>query len=257
MSRFFDKNQFYPQNFFYETDNKISIETVLFQLSEEAYSLSPECFDAETRYFIFKFRYHPPYTKISEFPEMKRLQTEAISKTRFKEEYNGFIAIDISEWIGHSNEEHFENCLMFLKHMCEHWKYVFFTSGEFSEYERSETLKKLKEYIWLIEIDNKSFEKSDFSHSLCEEMSEKYKMTFSSSTQSLLKAIFSERKGSDSEVIANMAQDMSIYFNGIKQANKNSVFEYLNNKLTYGHFIMSKKEISLLNNYIAEKESKR
>lgn len=257
MSRFFNKNQFYPQNFFCKTDDKISIETVLFQLSEEAYSLAPECFDADTRYFVFKFRYHPPYTKISEFPEMKRLQTEAILKTRFKEEYNGFIAIDISEWVGHSNEEHFEICLMFLKHMCEHWKYVFFTSEDFSEYELSEILKKLKEYIWLIEINDECFENSEFSHSLCEEMSNKYKITFSSSTQSLLKAIFSERKGSDSEIVANMAQDMSIYFNGIKQVGNNSVSEYLSNKLTYGHFIMSKKEMSLLNSYIAEKESKR
>lgn len=257
MSCFFYKNRFYPQNMFLGACDKINIAPVLIQLSEEAYSIAPECFDAETRYFIFKFHYHPPYTKISEFPEMKRLQTEAISKTRFKEEYNGFIAIDISEWVGHSDEEHFENCLMFLKHMCGHWKYVFFTSGKFNEYELSETLKRLKEYIWLIEINNEGFEESDFSHSLYEEMSNKYKMNFSPSSQSMLKTIFNERKASDSEVVANMAQDMSIYFNGIKQVSKYSVSEYLNNKLTYGHFIMSKKEISMLNNYIAEKESKR
>ena len=253
MSCFFYKNRFYPQNMFFGVDDKVNIEPILIQMSEEAYSIAPECFDAETRYFIFRFHYHPPYTKISEFPEMKRLQTEAISKTRFKEEYNGFIAIDISEWVGHSDEEHFENCLLFLKHMCEHWKYVFFVSGDFGEYELSETTKKLKEYIWLIEINSECFEKSNFLHSLCEEMSNNYKRTFSSSSQNLLKTIFSERIGSDHEVVVNMAQDMSIYFNGIKQISNYDVAEYLSNKSTYAHFIMSEKEKLLLNSYIAEK----
>ena len=104
MKNVFTNNHFYPQNFFVKKSENTDIESMLKEISEKAFTISPSSFDAETKYFIFKLRYQPPYIKIPEFREIKNLQIEAISKTRFKNEYNGYIGIDISEWVEHSTK---------------------------------------------------------------------------------------------------------------------------------------------------------
>mgnify|MGYP003330162670 CR=1 FL=1 len=133
MENLFKNNHFYPQNFFIPDAKAADVDKIIQQIAEKANEISPQSFDAQCLYFVYKLRYQPPYVKISEFNEIKNLQIEAISHTRFRNEYNGYIGIDLSEWVEHADEEHFINCILALKSMCNNWKYVFFVQEDYPE----------------------------------------------------------------------------------------------------------------------------
>ncbi|MDY5001845.1 MAG: hypothetical protein SO122_05230 [Eubacteriales bacterium] len=94
-------------------------------IADEAREALPDCFDGECPVFRFCFRYYAPYEKA--FNELRRIRFEARNHTRFKEEYNGYIAVDVSEWIGHEEEFYFDIFLKFLSDQKDHWRYIFYT----------------------------------------------------------------------------------------------------------------------------------
>ena len=188
MKNIFKNNLFYPQNFFIMTNAYTDIDSIIKEISEKASAIAPECFDAETKYFIYKLQYQPPYVKIPEFLEIKNLQIEAISKTRFKDEYNGYIGIDISEWIGHSEEEHFMNCILSLRKMSPHWKYVFFADESLNNEDIKKTVDFIKSEIWTKELEIDFFSNSKITDRLSEEMKEKHNIKKAFFENKILKA---------------------------------------------------------------------
>ena len=94
-------------------------------LANDARAAVPDCFDGECIVFFFFFRYYAPFEK--DFNELRRIGFEARKHTRFKEEYNGYIAVDVSEWIGHEDEFYFDIILKYLYDQNDHWRYIFYT----------------------------------------------------------------------------------------------------------------------------------
>lgn len=256
MKNIFKNNLFYPQNFFIRTNAYTDIASIIKEISEEASVLAPECFDAETKYFIYKLQYQPPYVKIPEFSEIKNLQIEAILKTRFKDEYNGYIGIDISEWIRHSEEEHFINCILALRKMSPHWKYVFFADESLNNEDIKKTVDFIKSEIWTKELNFDFFSNTKISDRLSEEMKEKHNIKLALSSQKVIKDIFGDNEKINNETISKIASDIAMYFGDIKGLLSDELVNYLSDD-TYTHFIMNEKEINKLNDLIKEREAKR
>ncbi len=256
MQNIFNNNRFYPQNFFIRANGNTDIETIIKEISEKASDIAPENFDAETKYFIFKLQYQPPYVKTPEFREIKNLQIEAISRTRFKDEYNGYIGIDISEWVEHSEEEHFINCILALRKMSSHWKYVFFADESLDNANIKKTVDFIKGEIWIKELETDVFSKSKISNRLSEELKEKHNIKLTLSSQNIIKDIFEENEKITNDTVSNIANDIAVYFGDIKDLFSDELINYLLDD-TYTHFIMSEREITRLDDLIKEREGKR
>lgn len=256
MENIFINNLFYPQNFFIRTEAYTDIDSITKEISEKASALAPECFDAQTKYFIYKLQYQPPYVKVSDFCEIKSLQVEAISKVRFKDEYNGYIGLDISEWIGHCEEEHFINCVLALQKMSPHWKYVFFADSTLNDDDIKKTVDLIKSEIWTKELDADSFFSHKIADKLSKELKEKHNIKLALSSQKIIKDIFKSDNEISSKTISNIATDISMYFGNIEGLCDNKLIDYLSAD-TYTHFIMGEKGINRLNDLIKEREAKR
>ena len=67
MENLFTNNRFYPRNFFIKKNSNTDIEAVVSEIAEKAAFISEESFNAETKSFIYKLEYEPPYVKAHEF----------------------------------------------------------------------------------------------------------------------------------------------------------------------------------------------
>lgn len=255
MEGIFKSNSFYPQNFFIRTDGSTDIEAIMSTISEAASRLSPESFDAEVKSFIYVLQYQPPYVKIPDFQEIKKLQTEAISKTRFKDEYNGYIGIDISEWVGHFGEEHFINCMGALRKMSKHWKYVFFVKQTADNADTDKAFDLIRGLIWTKELSSDLFSKARLSDRLAEEMSKSHSIKLTLSGQKAVKDIFCESENVSNAVLSDIASDIASYFSGVSSIYSKDIIRYLSDD-TYTHFIMSENELTRLKDIIKEGEIK-
>ncbi len=70
---------------------------------------------------FFKLRYVPMY---EDYKELRRLQLKIRESMNFIR-YPLTIALDVSEWLGHENEEFFDITIKFLHDMCYKWNYIF------------------------------------------------------------------------------------------------------------------------------------
>lgn len=88
----------------------------------------PEFFDGAVDSFPFELRYVAPFDKA--FLELKRLQGTAALNAGRRNEFRGYIIIDLSQWLMHHDEEYFTKALLFLLDMSECWKYVFLLDNQ-------------------------------------------------------------------------------------------------------------------------------
>ncbi|MCM1365019.1 MAG: hypothetical protein NC122_10730 [Faecalibacterium sp.] len=253
MEKIFNNNRFYPQNFFVTKNNDKKMESFMKQLSSEAAELSPNNFDAETPYFFFIFKYQPPYDK---FKELKRLQTEAISNTRFKSEYNGFIAIDISEWLGHTDEEYFQAAMCFLRDMSQHWKYVFYVDGACDTAITEKAAEDIGKFIraQTLSIDSIVLD-SDLTDRLATELKDTYDKDLSVGMSYLIKNAFHRHSNMPDSIVALLAEDMAMYFSTKKQIDCSAFIEYIFDPCTYARTFMSEEDFSAVKYCINARES--
>jgi hypothetical protein len=92
---------------------------------------APEKFEGNVDRINFEFRYVPPFEK--DFHELKRLQGIAAEAAGRRNEFKGYILIDVSEWLTHQNEDYLNKALLFLIDMSDWWKYIFFVDGKNSK----------------------------------------------------------------------------------------------------------------------------
>lgn len=100
----------YPVLSLLETDilePEILIRRIASEMAEE----HPEYFSGNTPQVFFKLRYTPPYTT---FPELRNLILQIRKAAGFRSEFRGVVAIDVSEYKGHEEEEYFTILLKYL-----------------------------------------------------------------------------------------------------------------------------------------------
>lgn len=251
MEKFF-KDRFYPQNFLMVKGEES--EAIIEKLSDEAAKLVPDFFDAQVNCFYFVLRYQPPY---SELTELKRMQYEAIKHTRFKDEYRGFIAVDLSEWTSHFEEEFFSLILTFLRDMSESWKYIFLLNDKNSAARIKVIFENNIPAVRICDISGKRVNDNSFVINLIDETANAYKKTFTPSAVKLLQDIFKSRSSSSDRIIKDAAKDIAAYFFNETELTDRSMAGYLLNEFTYLNFYMTQKEKMLLNDYVLEEGDKR
>ncbi|MDO5415491.1 MAG: hypothetical protein Q4F78_08515 [Bacillota bacterium] len=86
-------------------------------------TLHPDIFEGEEPYFFFELRYFTPFDK--SFKELKRLQGIAANNAGRRDEYRGYVVIDLNNYLTHENEHYFDISMYFLADMSDCWKYIF------------------------------------------------------------------------------------------------------------------------------------
>lgn len=87
----------------------------------------PEKFEGNRDSFYFDLRYVAPFD--SNFNELKRLQGTAAEVAGRRDEFRGYLCINLSSYISHEKEGYFEKVLYFLADMNADWKYIFFVDN--------------------------------------------------------------------------------------------------------------------------------
>ncbi len=104
----------------------------------------------------YKTRYTPPYEN---FEELRRLLLRVKSVDEVNAENT--IAVDISEWEGHENEEYFTVMLKYFHDQCDHWAYIF-TVGNLSAERASGLYLMLKSYLKGGIVYDHTFDSAEF-----------------------------------------------------------------------------------------------
>lgn len=87
----------------------------------------PEKFEGNRDFFYFDLRYVAPFDM--NFKELKRLQGIAAEAAGRRNEFRGYICMNLSAYITHEREDYFHKALYFLADMNEEWNYIFFVDN--------------------------------------------------------------------------------------------------------------------------------
>lgn len=81
--------------------------------------LTPERFDGLRPLVYCKFPYVPPY---NDFPCLRQLYTQTRDACGLRAEYRGIVALDLSEWLGHEEENYLRVTFKYLHDHRHTWK---------------------------------------------------------------------------------------------------------------------------------------
>ena len=223
MNGIFKNNKFFPQNFFLSCGASENIEDRIERICSEAFSISPDSFNGECLYFKFNLRYCPPYEQ-DHFRELKRLQEVAHSKVRFKYEYKGFIAIDISEWADHFEEELFSKVsLAFLCDMSDYWKYIFIIDKPTIS---KEDMRTLNGYFKIKSLSDYSIDRKDSFNLFFDSIKEKFNISFSPEAADSFRRFIPEKAIIKKESSLAMGRDIKYFFGTQSIINEANLMNY-------------------------------
>lgn len=111
----------YPEHYILLGDPTLQKKQAM-SLIAEAKARCPEKFAGKKDCFAFELRYVAPFDK--SFRELKRLQGETAAVAGRRDEFKGYIIINLSEYLSHENEKYFTITIQFLADMSDTWKYI-------------------------------------------------------------------------------------------------------------------------------------
>ena len=112
---------FYPEHCILLGDPMLLKEQAM-SIIAQAKERFPEKFAGQKDYFFFELRYVAPFDK--SFRELKRPQGEAAAAAGRRDEFRGYIILNLSEYLTHEDEAYFTITLQFLADMSDTWKYI-------------------------------------------------------------------------------------------------------------------------------------
>lgn len=98
----------------------------------------PEYFEGNCDSFYFDLRYVAPFD--SNFNELKRLQGTAAEAAGRRDEFRGYICLNLSAYVAHEREDFFNKAVYFLADMSDEWKYIFFVDVDHAKYKPARDL---------------------------------------------------------------------------------------------------------------------
>ena len=105
----------------------------------------PEQFAGKKDFFAFELRYTESFDK--NFTELKRLQGTAAEAAGRRDEFRGYIGINLSSYLNHHEEEYLKKIILFLIDMSDCWKYIFIVDDQNARSARELVGKVLKFFI--------------------------------------------------------------------------------------------------------------
>ena len=94
---------------------------MIMRMAEEAAALNPELFAGKAPCVWFRLRYAAPYEP---FEELRELILRVREATGLRADYRGIVALEVSEWLEHEQEEYFTVMLKFLYDHSRWWNPV-------------------------------------------------------------------------------------------------------------------------------------
>lgn len=91
--------------------------TLLRAFADYLYEAEAADFSGAVKAFEFKVGYLPPEAPFPELARLQRCITAYAGHNRF---YKGVICLNIDEWLGHANEDHFTQLLNYIDRIKEH-----------------------------------------------------------------------------------------------------------------------------------------
>ncbi len=236
----FYKNKFFPQNFILLSDDEESLDDQIEQICSEAFRISPDSFNGECLYFKFIFRYCLPYEQ-NRFHELKRFQETARSNIRFKDEYRGYIVIDITEWKGHLTEELFSDItLPFLSDMSDIWKYIFISPGNKLTEDEIEVLLR---YFKVKRLDKASFAECDLYKCFFEDLREKHDIHFLTQTENLFRRFIPQNAIKTKRTVIAIENDLKSFFGTHITVRPEMMAKYFKNPDGFCFDLISEKDM--------------
>lgn len=128
-------------------------------------------FEGERDSFVFELRYTEPFEK--QFTELKRLQGLAAECAGHRNEFKGYIIINLSSYLSHADDHYFKIILYFLLDMNDRWKYIFLIDNK-NQKSANELVSKVLHFFVSDNIpckvveERKEKEKIKIVNSICE-----------------------------------------------------------------------------------------
>lgn len=249
MTTVFHNNRFFPQHFLLTVDSDVNPNSQAETICKEAFKLAPECFNGESLFFKYVLRYCHPYD-YERFRGLKQLQETARSKTRFKDEYRGYILIDISEWKGHLTEELFSDVTMaFLSDMTLYWKYIFISPG----YELDESEMKILQRLFKVKLlDSSAFPKQDLYKSFFDSISKNHGIRFSNLTENLFRKFVPHKTMSTVNDVIAIENDLISFFGTSINIKAEMIVDYMKNPDSFCFSLISEENMKKLHHLTKE-----
>ncbi len=217
-------------------------------ISEYLYNTGCMPFYGNVKFFEFFLEYCP---QNGEMREINRFAQQLKNAAGFRNEFKGVVAIDITEWAGHVNEDNFITFLEYLAIIDANVCIVFIENG-FDEVALAQAEKVLNSFCRIRSVDFFYPDSLEFAN-YCLEQFKKYNLSFDDSALSVL-----------NESIEKLMQ--SGYFYGYKTINRlclDIVFELgsdkqiKNGKVSEKHLIDFAKDSDFINNICTVKKITR
>lgn len=218
------------------------LKSIAIKTANKTREHTPACFNAEKSYIEFELKYVPPFEK--NFDELFKLQGIAAETPRYKDEYRGYIVLDVSKYLAHEKEDWFDITLKFLHDQGDYWKCIFLVdmtnkrSGE-------EMVSKILSLLYCRVEDECKDEKLIMQNIIDRECRDN-KITLSKSTVAFLAGFFVNKKHSREiitvfikELLDKVGNQKNIDMKTIRKhiAVRESVIKYMMSVEDYTEFV--------------------
>lgn len=239
---------FHPENYILlgtPRTRKADVDAII----SEAKTCHPEKFEGNEDSFSFELRYTVPFDK--GFKELKRLQGTAAEIAGRRNEFKGYIVINLSSWLTHHDEEYLDKALLFLVDMNDCWKYIFLVNDQNSKAAR-ELVGKILAVFFQDHIPcevreaNIEYLNKERVNTLCREQSIICSPPVKELLQELLAQDFSE------SIVSAFLSEMS--WNYGKKININTLVDFMTNRETVIYYMLAPKEYHRFTNIIEQRK---
>lgn len=139
-----NNNSFAPENYIL-LGTPLTRQSDIESIVHNAKTQHPEQFAGKKDSFAFELRYTESFDK--NFMELKRLQGTAAEAAGRRDEFRGYIGINLSSYLNHHEEEYLKKFILFLIDMSDCWKYIFIVDDQNARSARELVGKVLKFFI--------------------------------------------------------------------------------------------------------------
>lgn len=230
------KENFYPENFIL-LGSAGRLKEQAEDIVSEAVECFPERFEGLEPCFEFEMRYTPPFEK--NFHELKRLQCIAAKTAGRRDEFRGYIVIDLSSYVAHEKEPYLEVTLRFLSDMSDWWKYIFLVDD--SNAKASKELVRTMLGILLCDIPCDVIENREISTAceIVDHICVAQDVTCTRPVKEFLQEVLSVEKVSG-DILSALLRDVSAYFGS--QVNLRTLEEYFSKKESLIKYMLERKQ---------------